>query len=174
MRRRGSILPYLVLNVIVSAATILLVLWLWERAHPTPTLPYTLPTPIPGALATQPSAALTPQQSTPLPPGAEQPGIVIESVIGMGDVNSEVLLLKRTGDGELTLTGWQLVDSEGNTYIFPGLTLYKGGAVQVHSGLGVNSVVDLYWGRDAPVWSVGEKISLLDSTGTLVASYTIP
>jgi hypothetical protein len=104
----------------------------------------------------------------------EPAGMIIDTVIGAGNLDSERVLLKRTGSGELALAGWQLADEDGNGYTFPQLTLYQGGAVNVYTGLGQDTVVDLYWGLSMPVWQSGETVTLYDAQGEERASFTIP
>ena len=103
--------------------------------------------------------------------------VVIDSVVGAGDLESERVLLKHQGEGELSLVGWRLEDGKGNIFIFPQfpqLILYKGGAVNVHTGSGSNSVVDLYWGLSAAVWKTGVTITLKDPQGNARATYSVP
>lgn len=111
--------------------------------------------------------------STPTLTGQE-PQVTIVTVIGSGDLAAERVLLKRTGEGELSLANWWLVDDDGNVYFFPQLTLYKDGAVNLHTSAGQNTVVDLYWGLTTPVWSSGETVILFDALGNERATYTIP
>jgi hypothetical protein len=180
MKHNQRLLIYLLLNVVVSAATILVVLYFWDRAHPSvmltaiPTSAAQLPA------ATQPSAITNSTAAPNLPVEATLPAdqqgrlITIDNVFGAGNLQDEFVLLKRVGDGELSLTGWKLDDGAGQTYTFPALTLYKNGAVQVHTATGVDSVVDLYWGRDAAIWSVGKNVTLTDTKGVVRATYRIP
>jgi hypothetical protein len=182
MKHNQRLLFYILLNVVVSAVTILVVLYFWDRAHPSPLLP-NYPTSVaalpqvtqPAATAptSNPSATQPPAQAT-LPGNQQDRLITIDNVFGAGSLPDEFVLLKRVGDGELSLTGWKLDDGSGHSYTFPALTLYKNGAVQVHTTTGVDSVVDLYWGRDAAVWSVGKNVTLTDTQGVVRATYRIP
>lgn len=103
--------------------------------------------------------------------------VVIDSVIGAGDLDSELVLLKYNGGGELSLVGWRLEDGKGNVFVFPQsseLTLYGGGAVNIHTRAGVNTVVDLFLGLDHPVWSSGVTVTLRDDQGSVRATYVVP
>jgi LysM repeat protein len=103
--------------------------------------------------------------------------VAIDSVVGAGDLESERVLLKHQGAGELSLVGWRLEDGQGNIFIFPQfpqLMLYKGGAVNVHTAVGANTVVDLYWGLSAPVWKTGVTVTLKDPQGNIRATYIVP
>ena len=100
--------------------------------------------------------------------------VYIDNVFGVGDLDTERVVLRRSGLGELSLAAWQLRDQDGNIYIFPQLTLYQDGAVNVNTRSGTNTVVDLFWNRSSAVWRSGELVSLYDTAGILRASFTIP
>ncbi len=69
----------------------------------------------------------------------DEPQVYIDNVLGVGDLDTERVILRRSGLGELSMAGWQLRDQDGHVYIFPQLTLYEGGAVNVNSRAGTNS-----------------------------------
>lgn len=117
----------------------------------------------------------TPRPPTPTPSEAGgEAQVVIDSVVGAGHLASERILLKRTGAGELALAGWQILEEGGNVFTFPKLTLFEGGAVNVHTRAGQSTVVDLYWGLSSPVWQSGETVILLDDKGVARATYRVP
>ncbi len=190
MNQGKRLLFYIVLNILVSACTTLAVLWLWDRPHQVIATflpaaaqnslePAVLPSSTPSLSSlpapTRPAAgAPTSPPATPSLAAAGAAQIVIDNIFGIGDLKDEYVLIKSTGDGELDLTGWRLDDGNGNVYKFPSITLFKGGAVQVHTAAGINSVVDLYWGRDAAVWQEGKIVTLADSQGNVRATYRIP
>jgi len=105
-------------------------------------------------------------------------GVVeIDSVIGPGDLETEKVLLKHIGEGEFSLAGWQLSKHNGESYTFPHapeLVLYTNGAVYLNTKSGADSVVDLYWGKEQPVWNSGDVVILLDPDGKTFDRYTIP
>lgn len=124
----------------------------------------------PTIAATQPTAT-----GEPPIPGTGQ--VLIDSVVGAGDLATERVLLKRAtgaGGGELSLEGWQLEDEDGNTFIFPQLTLFEAGAIILNTRSGQDTVIALYWGLDEAVWEPGETVTLLDQEGRVHATYTIP
>ncbi len=122
-----------------------------------------------------PSVTRTPIGATPtLAPGAQPPGVAINSVIGVGDIGSERVFITRTGSGPLIMNGWKLADENGNTYVFPDLVLFEGGAVNVWTTNGNSTVVDLFWGLGNAVWSSGEKVTIYDGSGKVAAAYSIP
>lgn len=132
----------------------------------TPTLTPTLTATLPATQGPRPTATAT-------PPG-QLAGMQIDTVIGAGELNSERVLLKRTGSGELALAGWQLADEDGHVFTFPQLTLYQDGAINVYTRIGQDTVVDLFWGLSVPVWQSGETVTLFDAQGNSRASFTIP
>jgi LysM repeat protein len=132
-------------------------------------------------MAEPPTATATPTRIPASPGGTISPTnppqearLIINAVIGPGDLASEHVFITRTGDGELPLANWKLKDEDGNVFIFPQLQLYKDGAVNVWTTSGANTVVDLYWGLSSAVWSSGEKVTLVDSEGKERATYTVP
>jgi LysM repeat protein len=124
----------------------------------------------------------TPTQTAPskpgTPAGTAQPlgeaGVVIDGVIGAGDIKVERIFMKRTGGGDLNLTGWQLVEDSGNVFTFPQFKLFQDGAVYVYTRAGQSTSVELYWGLADPVWKSGETVVLLDDTGKVRATYQVP
>ena len=135
----------------------------------------TPPTPAPSATR-QPSATPTagPSPTASATLTGSEPGVNISSVIGAGDLNTERVVLIRTGDGELDMAGWRLEDSSGQVFTFPQLTLYKDGAVNIYTRAGQNTVVDLYWGLAEAVWQSGETVTLYDAQGSQRATYKAP
>ena len=104
--------------------------------------------------------------------GAASPEIV--TVIGAGIPSSEMLVIRNTGQSEANLTGWTLQDQQSNVYTFKEVTILPGGAIQLHTAPGANSLIDLYWGLSASVWSSGETASLIDAQGTARSVYKVP
>ena len=135
-----------------------------------PVTPAAVPTqtPAPATNTPPPSGSITPSN----PP--QEARLIINAVIGSGDLASEHVFITRTGEEQLSLAGWKLKDEDGNAFVFPQLELYKDGAVNVWTTSGANTVVDLYWGLTAPVWRSGEKVTLLDDQGKVRATYTVP
>jgi LysM repeat protein len=219
---------YLLLNVLVSACTILVVLMIWDRVNgplPRGLLPQALdfsrqeatlvpsvqtgslpPAPVPTQSFTvyQVQAGDTFERlaqkfnisveellavndftsSQPLASGQElripanpQGIVLIDGVIGAGDLETERVMLKHQGQGELSLAGWRLEDESGNVFVFPQfpqLTLYKDGAVNLYTKVGNNTVVDLYWGLTRAIWYPGATVILRDPQGDVRFVYKIP
>jgi LysM repeat protein len=130
-----------------------------------PTAPAEPPTPAPTAAAL-PSPLPTLTLSTP-------PLVEIGQVLGSGDLTAETVIVRNRG-GWASLEGWTLADTEGNTFVFPALTLFEGAEVRVRSAAGVSTPSELYWGRTISVWNGGELITLRDATGSVVNTYIVP
>ncbi len=162
---RRRLIYYLLLNIFVSACVTISILYWYDRNYRAVTLPQPQ---VVQATAASTSANVTTVQTV-------QQGLVqIVSVSGAGTLDSEVVIVKYNGDGELDLTGWQLKDSSGNVYTFPPFKLFKNGAVQVHTKNGTNTAIDLYWDQSHAIWQSGENVLLTDSNGNAQDSYPVP
>ncbi len=155
-------LPFLLINIFVSAAVTGAILFWYDRTYRQAVIPSA-----PLSAAADASAAAT------VDPDAEI-AVDIVSVIGSGTLSAEMTLVRYSGDTELDLTGWHLEDEDRNIYVFPQLTLYPSGAVQVHTMAGQDTVVDLYWGMRDSIWESGEEASLVDPQGNTRATYFVP
>ena len=100
--------------------------------------------------------------------------VMIDSVIGAGDLDQERVVLKMQGEGELSLAGWQIRSGKGAVYTFPQITLYRNSEIYVFTKKGTNTVHNLYWGLDQPVWSSGARVTLYDDAGKQQTSFVIP
>ena len=166
MQNRRPLLSYLLINVAVSAFTMLLVLIIWNRLN-APNLPEEFAS----STAASPAAVSTTQGvDSALLAGQLQ----LTTIIGVGDVQNEYVLIEHIGDDDIRLADWRLTDEDGNSYTFPALELHPGASVQVFSRQGQDSVTQLFWNRTEPVWAGGEAATLLDPNGQPQATYTIP
>lgn len=154
------VIYYLLLNIFVSATVTGSILFFYDRSH-------RADCEVPLALSTLPG-------STALSPVSGGVKVNIVSIVGAGTAGSEMVVLQNIGTEALVLTGWQLKDSQGDSYTFPQLTLYPSGTVQVHTTAGHDTAVDLYWGRSSPVWTTGELATLYDVSGAARAFYPVP
>ncbi len=161
---RRNLVYYLLLNVFVSATVTVGILFWYDRNYRAVTQPSVLQAaPLSGD--SDPVSTLNPQTDI---------AVKITSIVGAGTLNSEIVVVKFEGEGELNLASWQLKDEDGNIFKFPQLTLYPNGAVQVHTVTGTDTVIDLYWGLGDAVWSSGENARLFDAQGNLRAVYRVP
>ena len=91
-------------------------------------------------------------------------------VITKVDKEAELVTLKNTGPGEVSLSGWRLVSVTGNqTYTFPAYTLKAGAQVTVASG---KATGDLEW-TTSNIWNNtgSDPAQLYNAAGNLVSSY---
>ena len=128
----------------------------------------------PGEMETTTQTAIPIQATSTPPPLTGDSQVVIDSVIGLGDLESERVFLKRVGPGEISMAGWQLESDGGDVYIFPQITLFENGAVYVYTREGPITAVTLYWDLGFPVWESGATVVLRDAQGEVHDSYTIP
>lgn len=161
---RKRLLQFLLLNALVSACVTGTILFWYDRnLKATSSAPAYAP--LPGLEAGAPASRVDAN------PGGD---LRIVSVVGADNLGAEVVILRYYGAGQVDLSNWQLKDENGNIFLFPSITLVNGGAVQIHTGAGTNTVVDLYWGLSAPVWKSGETASLYDANGKLIVTYKVP
>lgn len=172
-KHRAGDLPqlilYVVLNIIISAATMLGVLLFWESRQPEPVacVPTIAPTvPAVEAATVEPTIASIP----PL----EQEVIRIEVIYGAEYIQDERVVLQRVGTSDLPIYGWTLEDEDGNRFDFPGITLKPGATLEVYSRSGESTVLKQFWGADRSVWEIGETARVYDPQGNLRAEYVIP
>ncbi len=161
MKFQKSWLPFILLNIAVSAGTMLVVLVLWSTLR-TSAVNHNSQAGIPVETAVQ---------VTLPPPGKEV--LEIENVFGYGDLQTEVVRIRHTGSDPLLLQDWVLKDGDGNVYTFPAITLYSG-VVEVYTRSGSNTVISLFWGLKQPVWSQGEVAAIYDPEGNLRSRFQIP
>lgn len=161
---RRRLVSYLLLNVFVSACVTGAILFWYDRTYRAQLRPISLAG-APSQSNATPAATFEPQAEIP---------VEIVSVVGAGALEVEAVVIRYNGKGELSLANWQLKDDDGNTFIFPQLTLFPNGAVQVHTASGTDTVIDLYMGRRDPIWESGEVANLLDPQNNLRAIYRVP
>jgi hypothetical protein len=159
---RRKLTYYLLLNVFVSACVTTAILYWYDRNYRAVSLPQALVAP-------------TASVEGPTTPESVPEGVVqIVSVIGAGNLEVEGVVVKYTGVGELDLTGWHLKDAAGHAFTFPPFKLFKDGAVQVHTGGGTNTAIDLFWGQRQAAWQSGQEVLLTMPEGDVQDSYPVP
>src|SRR5215510_380730 len=163
MDRRRLVL-YLLLNVFISACVTGAILFWYDRNYRATALSSVQPASLSN---NQPSAQATLNPQVDIP-------VEIVSIVGAGTLNAEWVVIRNAGTQPLNLSGWQLKDSNKNVFTFPNLTLNNGGAVQIHTITGTNTVIDLYWGMSNPIWQSGEEAQLSDPSGNVRAVYKVP
>ena len=164
MDRRRLIL-YLLLNVFVSACVTGGILFWYDRNYRSTSVSAVQPAAPANAQSGSPAAVFDPNVDIP---------VEIVSIVGAGTLNAEWVIVRNAGGDSLNLSGWQLKDTNRNVFVFPNMTLNTGGAVQIHTVAGTNTVIDLYWGLTEPVWQSGEEAQLSDPSGNVRAVYKVP
>lgn len=163
MNRR--LVLYLLLNVFVSACVTGGILFWYDRNYRLAGLSPVQPAIPSGGQSNAPAVSFDPNIDIP---------VEIVSVVGAGTLDAEWVIVRNAGNEPINLSSWQLQDSNRHVFTFPNLTLNTGGAVQIHTISGTNTVIDLYWGLNDPVWGSGEEAQLLDPSGNVRAVYTVP
>ena len=162
-RRRLAL--YLLLNVFISACVTGTILFWYDLNYRSVNESSVEPALASDVQSGEPAATLNPNIDIP---------VEIVSIVGAGTLNAELVVVRNAGAESLNLSSWQLRDSDRNIFVFPNLTLNTGGAVQIHTASGTNTVIDLYWGEGQPVWESGEEAQLLDPSGSVRAVYKVP
>ncbi len=121
-----------------------------------------------------PTPTKTPIPTVTLAPTAENAQIEIVEVIGIGDITTEGVVIRNTGN-TTDISGWMLSDSDGNTYVFPeGRRLFSGASVTVNTRNGENTAILFFWGLDEALFddsaSGSEVVILANRDGEVQAS----
>ena len=159
-----KIFPYLLLNIVVSAVTVITILLIWESNHRLPEPQHQADLP---RLENQTAATAT------LPPIKEKT-IEIQVVVGSGDINNERVQFISVSQSPVNLQGWELIDDDKNSYVFPSITIFPGGVINLFSKGGVDTAIELFWNKAEPIFSSGEMIRLKDAAGSKRAEYRVP
>ena len=132
------------------------------------------PTPLP---TTTPAPNVLPSPNPTVP--ADDSGVVdlqITAVYGLNNLTEEAVQLINAGSRLADLQNWTLRDEDGNVYTFVNaISLYgDGSGIIIHTEAGQDTLTDLYWGLEEPIWQPGERVTLLDAEGTIQATFNIP
>jgi LysM repeat protein len=146
---------------------------------PSPTetpLPFNPPTTLPAGTTppAEPAATVGPP-ATAVPTLTSAPASQVRltlQVLNPGDPAKEVVQIVNQGPF-VRLTGWTLSNEKGDVYTFPDFSLWGGGAVNVHTTSGPNTITDLYWGQPQAMWTAGEKATLKDSGGKVMVALLV-
>jgi hypothetical protein len=179
MKNKSRLIAYIFLNILISAATTLGVLWLWDQIHPQPQTSAGMMTPAPSRQeSSSQSAQETVEKSTTSEPALtfinEDIQVIIRTIVGAGNLDVEYVEIFNQSEGPVDLSGWQLKDENDNTFVFPALILNSEGSVKVLTKQGTNTVIELYWQADVPIWQSGEVANLTDANGNSISTYSIP
>ena len=178
MKKRPQVIVYILLNIIISAATMLFVMWLWDRVN-------SEPVPLSDEISkltaekgtTGPGTIDSPNSNDPTPTIefiSEEFNVQIETIVGPGDLDVEYVEISNKSEGSVDMGDWQLVDEDGHNFNFPAIILNNGGDIKVLSQKGLDTVIELYWQSESPIWESGETAKLLDENGNIISTYSIP
>lgn len=159
--------PYLLLNVAVSAVTMLIVLLIWDASHGNPAVEKEQ------SMAVTVSPTITPMPTNTLP-AMDEELLSIGMVIGSGDLGNEYIHIVYLGGQPIDLQGWQVTDGNRVVFTFPAFMLYEGGAFDLYTKSGVNTAIGLYMNGGKALWSSGKVIKIKDPAGNTRLSYTVP
>lgn len=123
-------------------------------------------TPEPTAtLAPSPTSVTVTPAPTPAPTTETSPTVYISGL----HLADEWVKITNSGTSQVTMTGWKIADDDAkHTYIFPPFTLSPGATVTLHTGDGVDTDTELYWGGRY-VWNNdGDTARLYDAGGDLI------
>jgi hypothetical protein len=174
MNQAKKLVFYIVLNIIVSAVTILGVLYIWEKTQ------------LKNVLLDSggPVAEVSPDPGGETSEGGET-GLLIDiaEVGGVGNLATEYVRLSRPdsdpGD-TVSLQGWRLTDGKDNDFVIleqsglPSLELHGQGAVNIYTKEGASNPIELYLGLSDSIWGPGESVQLIDPDGVVHDTYVIP
>lgn len=89
------------------------------------------------------------------------------------NLNEEWVCFTNYGDEATAMTDWMVEDEADHLYVFPTFTLPTGATVKLHTGSGVNTQTDLYWGSRRAIWNnTGDTVYLYDAFWNLVDEYS--
>lgn len=172
MKRWVKLVLYLLLNIVVSALTVMGVLWLWDKYYPSPCEIANVPTPSTQVNRDEGTDVQAVEVSQPQ--NYETAMITINGVFGIGQYELERVFVVNQGDSSINLEKWSITGEENETYTFPALILNKDGAVNVNSRIGNDTVIELFWGSSEAIWESGDAVTLTDPNGNVHSTYQIP
>ncbi len=174
MKSGSRLWLYIILNIFISVVTVLFVLLVWEWVHPNPDVAPLSNALTEGNTMSENNGSTQPATTPPNPVIEDNFQMEIRKVVGAGNLEMEYVEILNQSEGAVDLTGWQLLDEDENSFEFPTMILESDGALKVHSKPGQDTVIELYWQSETPIWQSGEVVQLLDQNGHLTASYSIP
>lgn len=119
-------------------------------------------------------AAPTARPTLTLPPTAASAQVAILEVIGAGDVTTEGVVIRNTGN-TININGWTLSDDLGNIYTFAERVLFSNAQLTLFSRVGQDTAIALFWNKSAPLFAQpGAVLTLRDRNNTVQSTYRVP
>ena len=88
------------------------------------------------------------------------------------NLNGEYVSFKNSCDFAISMKGWSVKDDATHMYKFPDFVLASHQTVTLNTGSGTDSVDNLYWGQNLPVWNNDvDTLYMWDSEGKLILEY---
>ena len=180
MRNKSPLLFYIVINIFISAVTTLTVLWIWDSRQPelnplefeTQQTISNPVTPSDQVIPDEDENPTTQELTSEL--SSRSSDVQIRVIVGPGNLEVEYVEIINQGEKPVDLTGWQLVNHRDQIFTIPAMILNSSGAIKIQSKSGVNSVIELFWQSDSPIWESGENARLINDDGEIVSTYSIP
>ena len=115
----------------------------------------------------------TPRPTITLAPTAANSQIQITQVVGAGDITREGLEILNNGIST-DISGWSIVDIDGNTFTFSDFLLFENGSITISTRDGENRHTHLFWGLDSAIFEPGDVITLVDRSKNVQATFRVP
>ncbi len=176
MKQGQRLLFYILLNMVVSAVTMIGVLYLWDNTN----LKQVLFSTSPGGTSESISESSGTPDTFQTPASLD---IEIDEVGGIGNLDTEYVRLRHVNSSTqetISLENWRLKDEGGHEFAilsqsgFEQLELHKKGAVNIFTKAGQSNPIQLYLGFSEPLWEPGETVSLINPQGEVHDSFLIP
>ncbi|MDF1520895.1 MAG: lamin tail domain-containing protein [Brevefilum sp.] len=179
MKNKSGLFAFILLNIILSAATMLLVMWLWDRSNPDPSTVTNDAFTNAAKEAALQTATASAFESTEIAAQSqdfvtEDLDVSILTIVAPGNLDLEYVEIRNQSEGAVDISGWQLRDEDENIFTFPTIILNNSGAIKILSQKGIDTVIELYWQSETPIWESGETAHLMDDHGNIIATYSIP
>ncbi len=120
-------------------------------------------------------------QATPAPTSTPSGAVRINGPCSQFDapgndhynLNEEWVCFTNHSDEAIDMTNWMVEDEADHLYVFPTFTLPASATVKLHTGSGINTQTDLYWGSPRAIWNnTGDTVYLYDASWNLVDEYS--
>ncbi len=174
MNQAKKLLFYVVLNIIVSAITIIGVLYVWENTKLKNVL-----FDLNDISAELDLEAILPDEAA----ASDDLLIEIGEVGGIGNLATEYVRLVRPGsdpEDTISLQDWSITDENNNQYNIleqsgvASLDLHGQGAVNIYTKEGDSNPIELYLDLSDSIWQPGETVTLIDPQGEEHDTFLIP
>jgi len=174
MNQAKKLLIYILINIVVSAITIIAVLYLWENTRLKNVL---------FAGPDQPVEISSGDTGTDVVEDTTNLLVQIGEVGGVGNLATEYVRLVRPANDAvetMSLQDWQIKDENNHKFSIleqsglASLDLHSQGAVNIYTKEGESNPIELYLGLSNPIWEPGETVTLIDPEGEVHDTYIIP